>query len=363
MRGRCFVFDALDLLRRRSATGEAHDREHELVDCRLHREHEARGRRRRLAIRRRTQPAVPRAHVPRRRYPDRRADLRPQRVPRDVRHTGRRGVRGRGHASKAAASIPTSSSRRSAPGRARGPRMPRNTGLWSVDTRVRRPEDARVTFNLADMFERVVDAVPDREVLVTPTRRLTFRELDARANQLAHHLADAGIGAGDHVGLQLMNGSEYLEAMLAAFKLRAVPVNINYRFVETELAYLYENADLVALLYDDELREAGRRRARRRADAPPSDLRRRRRRSRHPRARSTTRPRSTRARRRATSGPARATICTSRTRAAPPASRRGWCGATRTSSSPRWAEVIRRRSWARSPNRTRSSSVCCRSRS
>ena len=108
-----------------------------------------------------------------------------------------------------------------------------------------------MTFNLADMFERVVDAVPDREVLVTPTCRLTFRELDARANQLAHHLSAAGIGTGDHVGLQLMNGSEYLEAMLAAFKLRAVPVNINYRFVETELAYLYENADLVALLYDE----------------------------------------------------------------------------------------------------------------
>ena len=47
-----------------------------------------------------------------------------------------------------------------------------------------------------------------------------------------------------------MNGTEYLEAMLAAFKFRAVPVNINYRYVESELAYLYENADLVALLYD-----------------------------------------------------------------------------------------------------------------
>ncbi len=92
-----------------------------------------------------------------------------------------------------------------------------------------------VTFNLAEMFERVVDAVPDREVLVTPTRRLTFRELDDRANRLAHHLRAAGIGPGDHVGLQLMNGTEYLEAMLAAFKLRAVPVNINYRYVEAEL--------------------------------------------------------------------------------------------------------------------------------
>src|SRR5436853_630369 len=57
-----------------------------------------------------------------------------------------------------------------------------------------------------------------------------------------------GIGAGDHVGLQLLNGAEYLEGMLAAFKLRAVPVNVNYRYVERELAYLYDNADLAGLV-------------------------------------------------------------------------------------------------------------------
>ncbi len=107
-----------------------------------------------------------------------------------------------------------------------------------------------MTFNLAEMFERVVDTVPEREALVTPTCRLTFRELDARANRLAHHLRAVGIGPGDHVGLQLMNGTEYLEAMLAAFKLRVVPVNVNYRYVEGELAYLYKNANLAMLVYD-----------------------------------------------------------------------------------------------------------------
>jgi non-ribosomal peptide synthetase component F len=71
-----------------------------------------------------------------------------------------------------------------------------------------------VTYNLAELFERVVDTVPEREAVVTPTRRLTFAELDARANQLAHHLRAAGVGPDDHVGLQLMNGVEYLEAML-----------------------------------------------------------------------------------------------------------------------------------------------------
>jgi 3-oxocholest-4-en-26-oate---CoA ligase len=102
--------------------------------------------------------------------------------------------------------------------------------------------------NLADLFEAVVDADPDREVLVAHDRRLTYRQLDDRANRLAHVLADAGVGAADTVGLQLANGSEYLEGMLAAFKLRAIPVNINYRYVERELRYLYDDAALVALV-------------------------------------------------------------------------------------------------------------------
>ena len=70
-----------------------------------------------------------------------------------------------------------------------------------------------------------------------------------RANRLAHRLVDAGVGPGDFVGLQLVNGPEYLEGMLACFKVRAVPVNINYRYVDAELRYLYADAGLVALIH------------------------------------------------------------------------------------------------------------------
>jgi 3-oxocholest-4-en-26-oate---CoA ligase len=106
-----------------------------------------------------------------------------------------------------------------------------------------------VSYNLAELFERVADAVPEREALVTPTVRCTYAQLDARATRFAHALAARGIGRGDHVGLQLHNGAEYVEAMLGAYKLGAVPVNVNYRYVESELAYLYDDADLVALVY------------------------------------------------------------------------------------------------------------------
>jgi len=105
-----------------------------------------------------------------------------------------------------------------------------------------------VTFNLADLFEMVCDAVPDREALVAGERRFTYRTLDERANRLAHHLASAGIGRGHHVGLQLLNGTEYVEGMLACFKIRAVPINVNYRYVEDELRYLFDDADLRAVI-------------------------------------------------------------------------------------------------------------------
>jgi acyl-CoA synthetase (AMP-forming)/AMP-acid ligase II len=107
-------------------------------------------------------------------------------------------------------------------------------------------------YNLADLFESVVDVIGDREALVCAGRRLTFAELDRRANRLGHHLAAAGVAPGQHVGVQLYNGTEYVETVLAALKIRAVPVNINYRYVEDELRYLYNDADIVFLVTDAE---------------------------------------------------------------------------------------------------------------
>ena len=107
-------------------------------------------------------------------------------------------------------------------------------------------------FNIADLFELVADRVPERTALVCGDQRDTYAELDARANRLAHYLTSRGIGAGDHVGLYLYNCNEYLEGMLACFKIRAVPININYRYVEEELVYIFDNADLVAAIHHRE---------------------------------------------------------------------------------------------------------------
>ncbi|MFF4805061.1 acyl-CoA synthetase [Streptomyces sp. NPDC001351] len=114
-------------------------------------------------------------------------------------------------------------------------------------------------YNLADLFESVVDVVPEREALVYvdhpgtgAERRLTYEELDAAANRIGHHLIDAGIRPGEHLGLHLYNGIEYLQTVFGCLKARIVPVNVNYRYVEDELVYLYRDADLVALVFDAE---------------------------------------------------------------------------------------------------------------
>ena len=105
-------------------------------------------------------------------------------------------------------------------------------------------------FNLADLFEVVADACPERLALVAGEVRLTYDELDRRANRLAHHLLDHGVGPGDHVGIYAWNRAEWIEAMLGAYKARAVPINVNYRYVEDELRYIFDNADLAALVFE-----------------------------------------------------------------------------------------------------------------
>ena len=111
------------------------------------------------------------------------------------------------------------------------------------------------TFNLADLFEIIADAVPDRTAVVAGEQRRTYRELDDRATRLANHLHANGVNKGDHVAVHAMNCAEWVEAFFACFKLSAVPINVNYRYVEAELRYLYDNADSIAVIVEPQFRE------------------------------------------------------------------------------------------------------------
>lgn len=109
-----------------------------------------------------------------------------------------------------------------------------------------------MSLNLADLTEAVVDAIPDKLALVCGDQSRTFAEFDAGANRIAHHLAALGVQPGDHVGLHARNSIEFVESLLGCLKVRAVPVNVNFRYVDAELTYLYNDADLKVVIADGE---------------------------------------------------------------------------------------------------------------
>ncbi|MGA1362484.1 MAG: acyl-CoA synthetase [Ilumatobacteraceae bacterium] len=101
----------------------------------------------------------------------------------------------------------------------------------------------------ATLWEAVADAVPDAPAVVFADRRFTWAQYDERSARFAAAIAAAGLGPDDKVGLYLYNSNEYLEAHFGSFKQRAVPINVNFRYLGNELQYLLDNADCRVLVY------------------------------------------------------------------------------------------------------------------
>ena len=122
-----------------------------------------------------------------------------------------------------------------------------------------------MAFNFAELLTTIAGAVPEVEALAIGERRLTYAQLEERSRRLANHLLGRGLAierersalAGHesgqaHVALYLYNGFEYLEGMFGAWKARAASFNVNYRYVEDELLYLFDNAQARAVIYHAE---------------------------------------------------------------------------------------------------------------
>ena len=107
-----------------------------------------------------------------------------------------------------------------------------------------------MALNIADLAEHAIDAVPDRVAFICGDDRITFAELEDKANRFAHYLIDHGVKKDDKVGLYCRNRIEIVIAMLGTIKAGAILVNVNFRYVEGELRYLFENSDMVALVHE-----------------------------------------------------------------------------------------------------------------
>ncbi|MCV7304890.1 acyl-CoA synthetase [Mycobacteroides immunogenum] len=107
-----------------------------------------------------------------------------------------------------------------------------------------------MALNIADLIEHAIDTMPDRVAIISGDRKLTYAELEEQSNRLGHYLQSRGVGPGDKVGLYCRNGIEIVVALTAIVKIRAISVNVNYRYVEAELHYLFENSDMAALVHE-----------------------------------------------------------------------------------------------------------------
>jgi acyl-CoA synthetase (AMP-forming)/AMP-acid ligase II len=101
---------------------------------------------------------------------------------------------------------------------------------------------------LADIIEVIADATPDRVAVATIDRDYTYAEIDERSTRLANHLVTIGVQPGEHIAVHSANRIEWVDALYGAFKARAVPININFKYMHDELAYLYDNADCVVAI-------------------------------------------------------------------------------------------------------------------
>jgi 3-oxocholest-4-en-26-oate---CoA ligase len=104
-------------------------------------------------------------------------------------------------------------------------------------------------WNFADVWEAVVDTLPEAVATVQGDRRHTWADLDRRADGVAASLLGAGLRPGDTVAQYLYTCPEYVESLFACFKLGLPPVNTNYRYGADELVYLWDNADCAAVMF------------------------------------------------------------------------------------------------------------------
>jgi len=106
-----------------------------------------------------------------------------------------------------------------------------------------------MTWQMADIWENIAAAIPDKPAIVDGDRRYSWAEYENRAARVAQVLADHGLEPGAKLSIYSYNAAEYMETQFGAFKARLCPVNVNYRYLEAELTHVINNSDSEALVF------------------------------------------------------------------------------------------------------------------
>ena len=104
-------------------------------------------------------------------------------------------------------------------------------------------------WNFADVFERIADGIPEALAQGQGGRRFSWAQFDQRADGVAAALLGAGLVEQDKVAQYLFNSPEYLESQYGCWKAGMATVNTNYRYAADELVYLWDNADVAAVVF------------------------------------------------------------------------------------------------------------------
>ena len=111
-------------------------------------------------------------------------------------------------------------------------------------------------WNFADVWETIASVQPEAPALVRGSSVRSWGEFDARSEAIAQALFHAGLTQQSRVAQYLMNSMEYLESLFGTYKAAMVPVNTNYRYVADELAYLWLDADVEAVMFHGSFTES-----------------------------------------------------------------------------------------------------------
>lgn len=107
--------------------------------------------------------------------------------------------------------------------------------------------------NYATIIETLADSLTSSPCLFYGDTTTSWQDYDRRAARVSQSFVDAGLTKDSKVGLLLYNSNEYMEATLAAYKNRSIPININYCYVGHELAYVLNDCEAEALVFHSSL--------------------------------------------------------------------------------------------------------------